>query len=116
MPEAGLQLMRRLDVLHLEYPFAGSRMLRDLLRGEGASVGRDPARTLMRPMGLTAIYRRPRTSARHPAHPVFPYLLRGMAIDRPNHVRATDITYIPWPKGSCSSARSWTGPPVADFG
>ena len=99
VPEADLRLMRRLDVLHLEYPFAGSRMLRDLLRGEGTSVGRDHVRTLMRRMGLTAIYRRPQTSARHPAHPIFPYLLRGLVIDRPNQVWATDITYIPMATG-----------------
>ena len=99
IPAADLQLMRRLDVLHLEYPFAGSRMLRDLLRGEGALVGRDHVRTLMRRMGLTAIYRRPQTSTRHPAHPVVPYLLRGLVIDRPNHVWATDITYIPMATG-----------------
>jgi len=98
-PEADLVLMRRLDALHLELPFAGSRMLRDLLRGEGTPIGRDHVRTLMRRMGLTAIYRRPRTSARHPAHPIFPYLLRGRVIDRPNQVWATDITYIPMAKG-----------------
>ena len=81
--DADLALMRRLDALHLECPFAGSRMLRDLLRGEDQVIGRDHARTLMRRMGITAIYRRPRTSARHPAHPVFPYLLRHRVIDRP---------------------------------
>ena len=99
IPAADLQLMRRLEVLHLEYPFAGSRMLRDLLRGEGTAVGRDHVRTLMRRMGLTAISRRPQTSARHPAHPIFPYLLRGLVIDRPNQVWATDITYIPMATG-----------------
>ena len=97
--DADLVLMRRLDALHLECPFAGSRMLRDLLRGEGQAIGRDHVRTLMRRMGITAIYRRPRTSARHPAHPVFPYLLRDRVIDRPNHVWATDITYIPMARG-----------------
>ena len=86
VPEADLRRMRRLDVLHMAYPFAGSRMFRDLLRGEGTSVGRDHGRTLMRRMGLTAIYRRPQTRARHPAHPIFPYLLRGLVIDRPNQV------------------------------
>lgn len=97
--DADLALMRRLDALHLECPFAGSRMLRDLLRGEDQVIGRDHARTLMRRMGITAIYRRPRTSARHPAHPVFPYLLRHRVIDRPNQVWATDITYIPMARG-----------------
>ncbi len=97
--DADLAVMRRLDALHLEFPFAGSRMLRDLLRGEGTAIGRDHVRTLMRRMGITAIYRRPRTSARHPAHPIFPYLLRHRVIDRPNQVWATDITYIPMARG-----------------
>ena len=97
--DADLALMRCLDALHLELPFAGSRMLRDLLRTEGHGIGRDHVRTLMRRMGITAIYRRPRTSQRHPAHPVFPYLLRSLTIRRPNHVWATDITYIPMARG-----------------
>jgi putative transposase len=96
---ADLRIMRRLDALHLELPFAGSRMLRDLLRGEGITIGRDHVRTLMRRMGISAIYRRPRTSQRHPTHPVFPYLLRGLTIDRPNHVWAPDITYNPMARG-----------------
>ena len=91
--------MRRLDALHLELPFAGSRMLRDLVRGEGVPIGRDHVRTLMRRIGISAIYRRPRTSLRHPTHPIFPYLLRDLAITRPNHVWATDITYIPMARG-----------------
>jgi putative transposase len=99
VPAIDLARMKRLDALHLELPFAGSRMLRDLLRGEGETIGRDHVRTLMRRMGITAIYRRPRTSARHPAHPVFPYLLRSLTIDRPNQVWATDITYIPMARG-----------------
>jgi putative transposase len=97
--DAALRIMRRLDALHLELPFAGSRMLRDLLRGEGIAIGRDHVRTLMRRMGISAIYRRPRTSQLHPAHPVFPYLLRGLTIDLRNHVWATDITYIPMARG-----------------
>jgi putative transposase len=97
--EADLAVMRRLDALHLELPFAGSRMLRDLLRGEGVEIGRDRVRTLMRRMGISAIYRRPRTSQRHPKHPIFPYLLRGLVVDRPNQVWATDITYIPMARG-----------------
>ena len=96
---ADLAIMRRLDALHLECPFAGSRMRRDLLRGEGLTIGRDHVRTLMRHMGLTAMYRRPRTSARHPAHAIFPYLLRDLVIDRPNQVWATDITYLPMAHG-----------------
>ena len=96
---ADLQLMRRIDELHLELPFAGSRMLRDLLAGEGVRVGRRHVATLMRRMGIEALYRRPNTSRRHPAHPVFPYLLRGLSIDRPNQVWAADITYIPMARG-----------------
>jgi putative transposase len=79
---AVLGLMRRIDELHLEYPFAGARMLRDLLRQEGQRVGRRHVATLMRRMGITAIYRKPRTSQRHPAHRVYPYLLRTLAITR----------------------------------
>ena len=91
--------MRRIDELHLELPFAGSRMLRDLLRGEGLVAGRDHVRTLMRRMGISAVYRRPKTSQRHRAHPVFPYLLRTLPIERPNQVWAADITYIPMARG-----------------
>ena len=87
-----LALMRRMDELHLEFPFAGSRMLRDLLRNEGQPVGRKRIRRLMRQMGIEALYRKPNTSRRHPAHPVYPYLLRNLSIDRPNHVWATDIS------------------------
>lgn len=91
--------MRRLDELHLELPFAGSRMLRDLLAQDGHLIGRRHVVTLMRRMGIEALYRRANTSRRHPAHPVFPYLLRGLSIDRPNQVWAADITYIPMARG-----------------
>mgnify|MGYP001201320827 FL=1 len=94
-----LALMRRMDELHLEYPFAGSRMLRDLLRNEGQPVGRKRVRRLMRKMGIEALYRKPNTSRRHAAHPIYPYLLRNLSIKRPNHVWATDITYIPMRRG-----------------
>lgn len=97
--QAGLALMRRLDELHLEHPFAGSRMLRDLLRLEDTEVGRRHVRTLMRRMGLQALYRRPNTSRKNPAHPVFPYLLRDIAIERANQAWALDITYIPMARG-----------------
>ena len=97
--KADLGLMRRIDALHLEHPFAGSRMLRDLLRREGLASGRRHVGTLMRRMGVEALYRKPSTSRRHPGHPVYPYLLRGLAITRPNHVWAMDITYIPLAKG-----------------
>ena len=94
-----LALMRRMDELHLEHPFAGSRMLRDLLRKEGYPVNRKRVRRLMKKMGIEALYRKPNTSARHAAHPVYPYLLRNLAIDRPNQVWAMDITYIPMRRG-----------------
>lgn len=91
--------MRRIDELHLEYPFAGSRMLRDMLNREGINVGRKHVSTLMKRMGIEALYRRPNTSKRHRKHPVYPYLLRGMTIDQANQVWAMDITYIPMAKG-----------------
>lgn len=97
--DADIALMRRIDELHLELPFTGSRLLRDLLNGEGVVVGREHVRTLMRRMGITAIYQRPKTTRRHRSHPVFPYLLRTITITRPNHVWAADITYIPMARG-----------------
>jgi hypothetical protein len=90
--DTALALMRRIDELHLQYPFAGARMLRDILRREGHGVGRRQVATLMRRMGITAIYRMPRTSQRHPAHRIYPYLLRQLTITRPNHVWAADIS------------------------
>ena len=97
--DADLALMRRLDELHLEFPFAGSRMLRGLLAAEGSKIGRRHVSTLMRRMGIEAIYRRPNTSKPAPGHRIYPYLLRGLMIDRPNQVWATDITYIPMARG-----------------
>ena len=94
-----LEVMRRLDRLHLEFPFAGSRMLRDLLATEGCKIGRRHVKTLMRRMGIEALYRRPRTTKPEPGHKIYPYLLRGMAITRPNQVWAMDITYIPMARG-----------------
>ena len=94
-----LALMRRLDELHLEHPHAGSRMLRDLLGAEGSKIGRRHVRTLMQRMGIEAVYRRPRTSNPAPGHKIFPYLLRGVTIDRANQVWASDITYIPMARG-----------------
>jgi putative transposase len=96
---AELAMMRRIDELHLDYPFAGSRMLRDLLRGEGVVIGRELVATLMRRMGIEAIYRRPNTSKAAAGHKIYPYLLRGLTIERPNQVWATDITYIPMARG-----------------
>ena len=94
-----LSLMRRIDELHLDYPFAGARMLRLLLRREGVSVGRRHVATLMKRMGLAAIYRRPRTSKPEPGHKIYPYLLRGVSICRSNQVWAMDISYIPMRRG-----------------
>ncbi len=91
--------MRRIDVLHLDYPFAGSRMRRDLLRGEGVEIGREMVRTMMRRMGIEALYRRPNTSKPCPGHKIDPYLLRGLAVERANQVWAMDITYIPMARG-----------------
>ena len=99
VPDAALALMRRLDALHLDFPYAGARLLRRLLRREGVRVGRRHVATLMRRMAITAIAPQPGTSRRHRAHPVFPYLLRGRAITDPNHVWAMDITYIPMARG-----------------
>ncbi|MEH2676349.1 MULTISPECIES: IS3 family transposase [Bradyrhizobium] len=96
---ADLAVMRRLDRLHLEFPFAGSRMLRDLLAAEGCKIGRRHVKTLMRRMGIEAFYRRPRTTKPEPGHKIYPYLLRGMEITRPNQVWAMDITYIPMARG-----------------
>ena len=97
--EADLAVMRRIDELHLNYPFAGARMLRDMLNREGIPIGRKHVATLMGKMGIAAIYRKRTTSVPHPKHPVYPYLLKNLTIDRPNHVWATDITYIPMRRG-----------------
>ena len=99
VPVADLAAMRRMDKLHLELPFAGSRMLRDLLNREGIEIGRRHVATLMKRMGIEALYRRPNTSKPAPGHKIYPYLLRGMTIDRPNQVWAMDITYVPMARG-----------------
>ncbi len=94
-----LALRRRIDERHLQHPFAGARMRRAMLRLEGLQVGRRHVSTLMRNMGLEALYRRPHTRRPHPQNPVLPYLLRDLTIDRPNHVWAMAITYLPMHKG-----------------
>jgi putative transposase len=96
---ANLALMRQLDELHLQHPFAGSRMLRDLLRLQGVRVGRKHVATLIRRMGIAALYRHPRTTQPHPGHRVFPYLLRDREITAPNQVWAMDLTYLPMRRG-----------------
>lgn len=97
--EADLALQRRIDELHLEYPFAGARTLRDLLEQEGIYAGRKHIGTLMARMGIEALVRRKSTSRRAPGHEIYPYLLRNVAIERSNHVWALDITYIPMRRG-----------------
>lgn len=99
VPAADLGLMRRIDELHLDYPFAGSRMLQGLLNAEGHCVGRRHVATLMRKMGIEALYRRPNTSKPAPGHKIYPYLLRNLPVTRPNQVWAMDITYIPMARG-----------------
>lgn len=94
-----LALMRRIDRLFTDHPMYGSRRMQVMLAREGTPVGRRRIRRLMRRMGLWAVGPRRNTSRPHPAHPVYPYLLRGLKIERPNHVWATDITYIPMAKG-----------------
>ena len=96
---ADLDLMKQIDRLHLEFPFAGARMLQRLLAANGSKAGRRHVKTLMRRMGIEALYRRPRTTKPEPGHKIFPYLLRGIEIMRPNQVWAMDITYIPMAKG-----------------
>jgi putative transposase len=94
-----LAVMRRMDELYLAYPFYGSRRMAAVLRREGWAVNRKRVRRLMRLMGLQAIYQKPNTSRQHPEHRVYPYLLRGLTIVRPNQVWCADITYIPMAKG-----------------
>jgi putative transposase len=96
---ADLYLMRQIDKLHTEFPFAGSRMLRRLLAANGSKVGRRHVKTLMDRMGIEALYRRPRTTRPEPGHKIYPYLLRGLEVTRPNQVWAMDITYVPMAKG-----------------
>ncbi len=97
--DADLQIMRRIDEPHLEHPFMGARMPRDMLNREGVLIGRRHVATLMRRMGIEAIYRRPNASKPAPGHKIYPYLPRGLKIEKPNHVWAMDITYIPMARG-----------------
>jgi putative transposase len=100
IPEADLTLMRRIDEIHLKLPFYGSRKIRDQLKREGFKVNRKKIQRLMRQMGISALYPRKRRSSR-PAegHRIYPYLLRGLSIDRPNQVWCADICYIPMARG-----------------
>lgn len=97
--DADLKLMHRIDKLHLEFPFAGSRMLCGLLKQDGYEAGRLHVATLMKRMGIEALYRKPNTSKPAPGHKIYPYLLRKLAVTRPNQVWAMDITYIPMARG-----------------
>jgi putative transposase len=99
LSEDELKLMRAIDELHLEHPFAGSRMLRDFLLRDGVRVGRRHMRTAMRRMGIEAIYRKPNTSKPAQGHKIYPYLLRNVAVTRVNQVWSTDISYIPMKRG-----------------
>ncbi|MBP2463960.1 putative transposase [Rhizobium sp. PvP014] len=106
VPDGDLALMRRIDELHLDYPFVRSRMLQGLLRGEGLETGRLHVATLMKKMGIEAIYRRPNTSKPAPGHKIYPYILRKLAVTRPNQVWAMDLTTSAWLAASIS-ALSW---------
>ena len=99
VPAADLAIMRRMDELHLDFPFAGSRMLRDLLSAEGVAIGRRHVATLMKRTGIEAVYRRPNTSKPAPGHEIYPYLLRDLPVTRPDQVWAMDITYVPMARG-----------------
>ncbi len=99
MSEVDRMLMRRIDELHMEFPFAGARMLARLLRREGHEVGRRRVRTLMKRMGIETLYCKPNTSRRNAQHKIWPYLLRGLKIERANQAWALDTTYIPMARG-----------------
>src|SRR3982751_2544494 len=99
VPAGDLAVMRRMDELHLELPFAGSRMLRDLLNKEGVAIGRCHVATLMTRLRIEALYRKPSTSKPAPGHKIYPYLLRGVVVDTPDKVWAMDITYVPMARG-----------------
>lgn len=101
MGERDVDLMRRIDEIHLKYPFYGSRKVREELRDGGFQVGRGHVRTLMRKMGVEALYQKPRLSEPHPGHKVYPYLLRGLEMTRANQVWAADICYLPLARGFC---------------
>ncbi len=96
-----LELMRLIDEIHLKWPFYGSRRIQDELTDLGHNVGRGRVRTLMRKMGVEAIYCKPRTTRPQPGNKIYPYLLRNMEIIRSNHVWAADVTYLPMAKGFC---------------
>ena len=118
VPEADLELQRRIDALHLEHPWAGARTLKKVLGREGIAVGRKHVGTLMKRMGIEALYRKKSTSKRQPAHAIYPYLLRNVAIERPNQVWALDITYIPMRRGFVylCAVMDWASRRILGFG
>jgi len=100
--EKDLKLMLEIDKIHLKYPFYGARKIRNELWDRGfKKAGRTHVGTLMKKMGIEAIYQKPKTSKPNPAHKVYPYLLKGLSVTEPNHVWCTDITYLPMAKGFC---------------
>ena len=99
VPDADLRLMRRIDEMHLKRPFYGSRRIRDWLQDEGFAVNRKRVQRLMRQMGIAALYPKANTSRPGKGHKIYPYLLKGLEIDRPNQVWATDICYVPMARG-----------------
>jgi len=101
LSEADRELMGIIDTIHLEEPYLGSRGIKSRLRMRGYTIGRIHVRSLMRTMGIEAIYKKPRLSKPHPGHAVYPYLLRGLDITEANHVWCSDITYIPMARGFC---------------
>ncbi len=115
--ERDLELMREIDELHLKYPFMGARRIRDELQDKDYRVGRLHVGTLMKRMGIRALCPRPRTSKPHPAHKVYPYLLRGLQITRANQVWCADITYLPMAKGFCYlvAVMDWTSRKVLSW-
>jgi putative transposase len=104
-----LELMRIIDGAFMEMPWYGSRQMARHLRRQGWYVGRKRVRRLMRKIGLSPIYQPPKTSEPHPQHRIYPYLLRHLAIERPDQVWCADVTYIPMRRGSSTSSPSWTG-------
>ncbi|MDI6817237.1 MAG: IS3 family transposase [Actinomycetota bacterium] len=115
--EKDLRLMREIDDIHLKYPFYGSRRIRNELWDRGYRVGRGHVGTLMKKMGIEALYPKPRTSKPNPAHKVYPYLLRSLSITQANHVWCADITYLPMAKGFCYlvAVMDWAGRKVLSW-
>jgi putative transposase len=115
--EADLALMTAIDVVHMKLPFYGARRLRDELRDQGFAVGREHTSTLMRRMGMTALYPKRKLSVPHPGHKIYPYLLRGMDITAAGHVWCADVTYLPMARGFCylAAVMDWASRRVLSF-